>query len=301
MDDPTILDETIAGIGEILAGDLDRIRVERAAIGLFFTGVKLSTGAAGACATPLRSIPEAVCCPSSAMAMPFPGKLRGRPARELLKETGAASGIRRAVGVAAMNALADMCWERRPRQDVELRAGVDAYDAAEIRPDDTVVVVGAFVPFLKSLKRARQRFTVLEMDPATLKPDELPYFRPADEAAEVLPSADVVLITGTTLVNDTLERLLASCRPDARVAIVGPTVSLLPDAFLRRGVDVLGSIRVTAPDAFLDVLAEGGSGYHFFGRSAEKVVLQRRGRPGAFSGGAQPDRRIAATSTGSAR
>ena len=114
------------------------------------------------------------------------------------------------------------------------------------------------------------------MDPATLKPDELPHFRPADEASLVVPSADVVLITGTTLLNDTLENLLALCRQEARVVMVGPTVGLLPDAFLRRGVDVLGGVRVTAPDAFLDVLAEGGSGYHFFGRSAEKVVLMRK-------------------------
>ena len=300
MHDGTILAETIAGIEEILADDLDRICVERAAVGLFFTGVKLNTGAAGACATPLRSIPEAVCCPSSAMAMPFPGKLRGRPARQLLKETGASSGIRRAVGVATMNALADMCWGRRALQNVELRVGVDAYDAAGIQPGDHVVVVGAFVPFVKSLKRARQRFTVLEIDPGTLKPDELPHFRPADQAGDVLPSADVVLITGTTLVNDTLEHLLALCRPQARVVLVGPTVSLLPDAFLRRGVDVLGGIRVTVPDAFLDVLAEGGSGHHFFGRSAEKVILQRhpaqlRRAPRQF------DTPAVATSTGSAR
>jgi uncharacterized protein (DUF4213/DUF364 family) len=126
------------------------------------------------------------------------------------------------------------------------------------------------------VKRARQRFTVLEMDPATLKADELPYFRPAEDAAGVVPGADVVLITGTTLLNDTLENLLALCRPSARVVMVGPTVGLLPDPFLRRGVDVLGSVRVTDPDAFLDVLAEGGSGYHFFGRSAEKVVLVRK-------------------------
>jgi uncharacterized protein (DUF4213/DUF364 family) len=210
------------------------------------------------------------------MAMPFPGKLRGRMAKDLLKETAAASGIRRAVGVATMNALAELCWQRRTPAAVELRAGVDAYDAADIRPGEHVVVVGAFVPFLKALKGSGQRFTVLEMDPATLKPDELPYFRPANEAGLVMPNADVVLITGTTLLNDTLENLLALCRPDARVVVVGPTVGLLPDAFLRRGVDVLGGVRITAPDAFLDVLAEGGSGYHFFGRSAEKVVLMRR-------------------------
>ena len=59
------------------------------------------------------------------------------------------------------------------------------------------------------------------------------------------------------------------------MVVVGPTVGLLPGAFLRRGVDILGGVRITAPDAFLDTLAEGGSGYHFFGRSAEKVVLLR--------------------------
>ncbi len=271
-----ILAETIAGIQRTLGAELDRIVIERAVIGLFFTGVKLDTGVAGACATPLRSIPEAVCCPSSAMAMPFPGKLRGRLARELLKETEAASGIRRAVGVATMNALAAMCWERRATPDVELLSGVDAYDAANIQPGEHAVVVGAFVPFLKSLKRAGQKFTVLEMDPATLKPDELAHFRSAEEACQVVPDADVVLITGTTLLNDTLENLLALCAPNARVVVVGPTVGLYPDAFLRRGADVLGGVRITAPDAFLDVLAEGGSGYHFFGRSAEKVVLVRK-------------------------
>jgi uncharacterized protein len=278
MQNQTIQAEIIAGIEDILASELDRIRIERAVIGLFFTGVKLNTGVAAACATPLRSIPEAVCCPSSAMAMPFPGKLQGRAVRELLKETKAKSGIRRAVSVATMNALADMCWDRRTPPDLELHTGVDAYDAADIRPDDQVVVVGAFVPLLKSLKRTQRSFTVLEMDPATLKPDELQYFCPAEHAASVLPSADVVLITGTTLVNDTLEHLLGLCRPAARVVLVGPTVGLLPDAFVRRGVDVLGGIRVTKPDAFLDVLAEGGSGYHFFGHSAEKVVVKRRVR-----------------------
>jgi uncharacterized protein (DUF4213/DUF364 family) len=60
------------------------------------------------------------------------------------------------------------------------------------------------------------------------------------------------------------------------VVLVGPTVGLLPDAFVRRGVDVLGGVRVTDSDAFLDMLAEGGSGYHFFGRTAEKVVLVRK-------------------------
>jgi uncharacterized protein len=275
-DEKTILRETLVAISEVLGHEVDGLTVERAVIGLFFTGVKLSNGVAGACATPIKTIPEAVCCPTSAMAMPFPGKLRGRPALDLAKEALSGHGIRRAVGIAAMNALADTTWRRRPHPQTERRLGVDAFDATEMRPGDKVVVVGAFAPFLRELKRRRQPFLVLEQDPATLKAEELPFFRPAEQAGSVVPDADVLLITGTTLINDTLEGLLRLAKPTARVTMVGPTVSLLPDAFLRRGADILGTVRITAPDEFLEVLAEGGSGYHFLGRSAQKVVLVRR-------------------------
>ena len=156
-----ILHETLHTIREILGSELDGITVERAVVGLFFTGVELSNGIAGACATPIKTIPEAVCCPSSAMAMPSPGKLRGRPAFDLAREALGDNVIRRAVGIAAMNALADTCWRRRPHPETELRLGIDAFDATEIRPSNTVVVVGAFVPFLRELKRRRQPFLVL--------------------------------------------------------------------------------------------------------------------------------------------
>jgi uncharacterized protein (DUF4213/DUF364 family) len=202
--------------------------------------------------------------------------MRGCSAFDLAGEALVPSGLGRALGIAAMNALADTCWRRRPHPEAELRIGADAFDATGIHPAEKVVVVGAFVPFLHELKQRRQPFLVLEQNPATLKADELPSFRPAEEAGSVIPEADVVLITGATLVNNTLEDLLALTNAGARVTVVGPTVGLLPDPLLRRGADILGSVRITEPDAFLDVLAEGGGAPDFLGRSAEKVVLVRR-------------------------
>lgn len=276
-----ILTETIEAIRNAGGDEIDRLAIERVAVGLFFTGMKLSTGHVGACATPVKTIPDAVCCPSSTHAMPFPGKMRGRRAADFLDEVERADGIRRAVGIAAMNALAAFCWDRKPHPGVELQSGIDAFEAAAIAPGQTVVVVGAFVPFLRELKRRGNPFFVLEQDPATLKADELPFYRHASEFPAVVPQADVLLITGTTLLNDTLDDLLAAARPDACKVVVGPTVGLVPDAYLRRGCDILGSIQVTHADEFLDVLAEGGSGYHFFGKSAEKIVLRARRRDGA--------------------
>jgi uncharacterized protein (DUF4213/DUF364 family) len=287
MPDRGILAETIEAIESAAPNEIDALAIERAVVGLFFTGVKLSTGHVGACATPIKAIPEAVCCPSSLHAWPFPGKMRGRRAAAFLDEVRQQDGIRRAVGIATMNAMAAFCRDRRPHPAVDLETGIDAFDAADIRPGQLVVVVGAFVTFLRELKKRGQPYLVLEQDPATLKPDEMPFYRHASQAAAVVPQADVILITGTTLLNDTLDGLLSAANPAACKVVVGPTVGLVPDAYLRRGCHILGTIKVTRPDEFLDVLAEGGSGYHFFGRCAEKIVLRAR-RPGepAQAGGA---------------
>ncbi len=74
MGDETILGETIRILEERLGERMDDVTVERVVVGVFFTGVKLSTGHGGICATPIKSIPEAVCCPSSAQAMPHSGR-----------------------------------------------------------------------------------------------------------------------------------------------------------------------------------------------------------------------------------
>lgn len=270
-----ILNETIERVTDILGRDLDRIAVERAVIGLFFTGVKLTSGTAGTCATPRDAVPGDVCCPVSARAAGYQS-LAGRPAAELMQDALSGNGLRRAVGIATLNALAELCWQRRPTPGIELLPGADAFDATALREGDRIVLVGAFIPFLKELKRRRLPFLVLEQNPAALKPEEMPFYRPAETAAEIVPRADVLLVTGSTLLNDTLEDLLAMAPADARVTVVGPTVGMLPGPFVERGADILGSVRITRPDAFLDLLAEGGSAPHFVGHSAEKIVLARR-------------------------
>ncbi|GBF35179.1 hypothetical protein DCCM_4302 [Desulfocucumis palustris] len=64
-----ILRETHGHIQAALGEELDEISLERIVLGLFFTGVKLSNSFGGICFTPVKTIPEAVCCPSSARAM----------------------------------------------------------------------------------------------------------------------------------------------------------------------------------------------------------------------------------------
>ena len=88
-----------------------------------------------------------------------------------------------------------------------------------------------------------------------------------------------------TILNNTLPGLLQMAKPGAEILITGPTASMLPEAFFARGVTMLGGIQVTKPDELLNIIIEGGSGYHFFGRYAERTVIRKKRRRGKTSPG----------------
>jgi uncharacterized protein (DUF4213/DUF364 family) len=160
--------------------------------------------------------------------------------------------------------------------------GQDALETIPLPDEGYVAVVGALVPIIRRLKARGKPFGILELDLRTLKPDELPFAISQENADVEIRRADMLIITGTTLLTNTLEPVLAGTRPGAAIVVVGPTASMLPSAFFRRGVTILGGDIVTDADMLLDTIAEGGSGYHFFGKSAEKVIICRPVPAGIF-------------------
>ena len=92
-----------------------------------------------------------------------------------------------------------------------------------------------------------------------------------DIATTASPARSVVFVDSR--VQDAAT-LLQGLKPGAEAAVVGPTATLLAQPYARRGVTVLGGTRVRDPDTLLDLLAEGGSGLHFFGKSVDRVTLR---------------------------
>jgi uncharacterized protein (DUF4213/DUF364 family) len=272
----SILREIAEDVRAKLGGRLDSLTVERAVMGVFFTGVKLSDGSGGICATLMKDVPDAVCCPSSSAQIHPPGRIRGRQAIHFLEDLTARSPLRRVLAIAVLSALCAGVRKSAPPGDYAIHRGVDALDAVDVPRGAHVVIVGAFVPVIKAMKARGQSFRILEKDPATLKADEMRFFAPAGQAPLEVPKADVLFVTGTTLINDTLEPILAVAKPGAKIVVVGPTASLSPEAFFRRGVSLVGGVDVTDPDLLLDLLAEGGSGHHFFGKAADRIVMEPR-------------------------
>lgn len=272
-----LLEETVAHVKNILGEKINDFTIERAVFGLFFTGVKLSDGQGGLCFTPVKEMPQAVCCPSSARAMPLSGRLTKRSIEETLADLESNNILRKTLAIATLNALSASCWNagEAQRSGYALELDKNTFDEVEIPAEGKTVVVGALVPILKRLIKSHADFTVLEMDKRTLKGAELDHYAPPEDAHLYIPEADLVVITGVTVLNDTLPNLLQLVKPGAQVVVTGPTASMLPNSFFKRGVTMMGGVLVTKPDEVLDCISEGGSGYHFFGRSAERLVIRK--------------------------
>ncbi len=133
-----------------------------------------------------------------------------------------------------------------------------------------VAVIGHF-PHMEAAA-ARCTLTVLERDP---QDGDLPDF-----AAEyVLPEQDFVFITGLTLTNKTLPRLLA-LSAGATVVLMGPSVPLVPWWF-DHGVDVLAGMVVVDRDQVWRYCQEGGMKGPFATEAGWSRSQEMTWRPGA--------------------
>jgi len=91
-----------------------------------------------------------------------------------------------------------------------------------------------------------------------------------------LEKSQVVMITGTAIVNHTIDAVLSWINNGKRTAIIGPTASLLPDVFFRRGVNVMAGVRIFNPDLMLKILKQGGSAYHLLRECSEKIAFMKK-------------------------
>jgi uncharacterized protein (DUF4213/DUF364 family) len=171
------------------------------------------------------------------------GRLMERSGRELAQMLRSERILEASIGMAAANALLEVDESALP----ELNAEQIVMEQGAGR---RVAIVGHF-PFIDRVREAAAQCWVLELHPG---PGDLP----ADHAAEVLPQADVVALTGTSLINHTFDDLIGLCRPDAFVLLLGPSTPLSPVLF-EAGVNALSGTRVDDTEQVLFSVGQGAT------------------------------------------
>ena len=173
----------------------------------------------------------------------YAGRLLERSGRELAELLRSPSTVEASIGMAAFNALLDVDEERCTEvnaQQVILQRGAGR----------RVAIVGHF-PFVEQMRRAAAECWVLELNP---HPGDLP----AERANDLLPQADVVALTGTSLINHTFDGLIGLCRPGAFVVLLGGSAPLTPVLF-DRGVSAVAGTRVVDIPAAVRAVSEGAT------------------------------------------
>jgi uncharacterized protein (DUF4213/DUF364 family) len=247
----SVIDDLLASIPD---GVIRDVRV-----GAFWTAVVAETDGKRQCGL-ASNLHRAAHCQEHGTGVARAGHLLERSAPALARMATSRSLMEASVGVAAINAL--LPHDESSYRDLNAEEVIARHGAGK-----RVAMVGSF-PFASRLRECVGSLTVCEQHPTD---DCLP----ADAVTEVIPRADVVAITGTALVNHTLDNLLVLRRPGAMVLILGPSTPLSPVLF-DRGVEFLSGSVVEEIEPVLETVCQGG-GFRQIRRRGVRLVTMQKG------------------------
>lgn len=204
--------------------------------GLFHTGVL--TRFCGLAAT----LPRDALCQKPPMVRE-PGTLLDKSPLDLAGLAYSGSIPEAAIGMAAINSLLEV----DDHACLELNAAELIREKGEGK---RVAVIGHF-PFVPKIREICKELWVIEKNPQEGDLGE-------SEADTLLPRADVVAMTGTSLTNHSIEHLLALCDPKAFVVLLGDTAPV-STVLLDHGIDAVAGTKVVDPELALRCVSQGAN------------------------------------------
>lgn len=193
----------------------------------------------------LASSMAASILPSEGHQVESAGNLLPIQARALAELSLSDRILEASIGIAAINSILPI--------DESLCVDLNAED--EIRSQGKgkrIAIIGHF-PFVKSLSAEARELWVFEL-PGRERPGDITN----NKAEALLPQAEVVAITSTTLINHTLGGILDLLAPDAYKMMLGPSTPLSPVLF-EYGFDAISGSIVVDRNQVLKCISQGAN------------------------------------------
>ncbi len=220
------------------AGWADGQKIKELRFGLGFSCVEITDGRIGIAWTPAED--GARSCTHIKNA----GSIAGMPACDVLTWLASENVLERAAGLALFNAL-------NSRNERFFTEG-DAVTLLNIQKEDHVVMVGHFAPLVPAVKATECRFEIIELNSD----------RPGVIAPEIgmksLEECDIAIITSTSIINGTCDRLLQSLKRNRAAVMLGPSTPMCFEAFSGTRITQLSGSYVLDSGRVKSVISEGG-------------------------------------------
>ncbi|AMQ19491.1 Rossmann-like domain-containing protein [Thermococcus peptonophilus] len=149
-----------------------------------------------------------------------------------IEKTDSLNVIERTLGIATVNAVSQYHLDVSDLPDIDVVELVEGFDM--------VAVIGNMPPVVRALREKGVKTLVFERNPKLWDRETL------SDALEyvLLPEAEAVLVSGSALVNGTIEMILDRAKNARIVVLTGPTAQIHPELVKGTGITHLAAMKV---------------------------------------------------------
>ena len=215
-----------------------KTRVDLLCLGLGYTAVLTSEGGIGVGYTYFED-------KKSCMLLNEAIDYEGRPAIELLEKIKSDHALERSMALALVNALN---YENALKLS-EDKDNAILFKAFRLEPDTNVAMVGYFGPLVKRLEERKVPLEILDVSRGL--GDRKDFYQ------KLTNWADVLLLTSTSILNNTTEEILGNLHEKMKVALLGPSTPMVAEAFAHLPVHMLAGTVPLDKDHIIKAVRHG--------------------------------------------
>lgn len=201
-----------------------------------------------------------------------PGTLYQTPADKLAELVLSTDPIEHCIGFAALNALCQFVISRDAKK-YNIYYRLDTLKQLPLNENTKVGMIGVIGPFIPSLVKKVKSLLVLDDNPGLEQGVQAQGFMVTRNLND-MADRDVMIITGSTVIEHSLDEVAKVAKSAVYKIVIGPTASWLPEYAFSLGIDAVASMRYTEPEVAFKVIMEGG-GTRDFDRYAEKYTITK--------------------------
>ena len=169
--------------------------------------------------------------------------------------------------VAILNAVSQyLLWNMGKYKNFKITYENIIEKVADMCKGCKAVVVGNMVPVVSRLKEMGIDVVVLERNPRFRGGAMADIFAP-----RIVPEAEVLIISGTTLINNSLDYILSLAERAKVIALVGPSSSVYPSDILG-GVTHMAGLKIEDMEKVAEIIKLGGGRWDFSKYVREYII-----------------------------
>jgi len=174
--------------------------------------------------------------------------------------------VEKSIAMGCINAISQFYFKKIKYQ---FNYTTNSLGLLNIEESDTIGMVGFFPPLVKLIENKGNKLIIIEKKEefiksyknweVTLNPKQL-------------ESCNKVLITSTTILNESIDEILNYCLSAQKISIIGPTAGFLPDPLFKRNIDVIGGTQVHNVDLFTKAIKNNLR----WGSTVKKYTIEKK-------------------------